>query len=122
MQFDRDLVFACIFDRTLENNLMPVNLRAEFVFDAVHNTLRGNGSKGLAGLTGLQRKDEPRLTDSARQFFRLVQLAGFALGTLLLQRIELTQCARSDFMCFPVRQEIIARITTTHLDYVRLST
>jgi hypothetical protein len=72
MQLDRDLVFAGIFDRTLKNNLMPVNLRPEFVFDAVHNILRGNGSKGLAGLACLQRKDEARLTDSARQFFRLV--------------------------------------------------
>src|SRR4029453_3301047 len=100
MQLDSDLVFAGFFDRTLKNNLMPVNLRAEFVFDAVHNILRGNGSKSLAGLAGLQRKYEPCLTDSARQFFCLVQFAGFALGALLLQRIELTQCPRSASLCF----------------------
>src|SRR5581483_5225914 len=107
------------FDWPLKNNLMPVNLRAEFVLDAVHNILSGNGSKCLACFPGFQRKHEARFTDSARQFFCLVQFAGFPLCTLLLQRIELTQCARSDFVCFPAWQEIIARITTTHLDYVR---
>src|SRR5213592_308581 len=86
MQLDRDLVFAGIFDRTFKNNLMPVNLRTEFVFDAVHNILRGNRSKGLASLAGLQRKDEPCLTNSAPQFFRLVQFSGFALSALFLQR------------------------------------
>src|SRR4029453_15116839 len=47
MQLNRDLMFAGIFNRTLKNNLMPVNLRAEFVLDAVHNVLRSDGSKGL---------------------------------------------------------------------------
>ena len=122
MQLDRDFVFAGIFDRTLKHNLVPVDLRAEFVLEPVHNILRGNGSKCLAGLAGLQREDELRLADSARQFFCLVQLAGFALGAFLLQIIELTQGARRDFVCFAVRQEIIARIAATHFDDVRLGT
>src|SRR5205814_2471460 len=95
---------------------------SEFVLDPTHNILRCNGSKCLAGFARLKRKDEPRLSDSACQFFCFVQLTGFALGALLLQRIDLTQCARSDFMCFSPRQKIIARITTAHLDYVRFST
>src|SRR5438552_12262757 len=37
MQPDRDLLFAGIFDGALENNFVPVNLRAEFVFEAVHD-------------------------------------------------------------------------------------
>src|SRR4030095_12004633 len=67
-------------------------------------------------------KTERGFADSAPQFFCLVQLACFALGSLLLQRIDLTQGARSDFMCFSVRQKIIARIAPTHFDYVRLGT
>jgi hypothetical protein len=46
----------------------------------------------------------------------------FALGAFLLKRIELAQRARCDLICLSARQEVIARITTTHLDYVRLST
>ena len=122
IQFDRYLVFAGVFDWALKENFMPVNFGAEFVFDTVHNILRGNGSKRLPGLAGLEREDEPSLTDSARQFFCLVQFAGFALGALLLQRIDLTQGARSDFMCLSVRQKIIACIAPTHFDYVRLGT
>jgi hypothetical protein len=122
VQLNWDLVFTGIFDRTLKNNLVSVNLRAELVLDAIHNILRGNGPKGLAGLAGLQRKDEPRLPDSARQFFCLVQLAGFALGAFLFECVELAQSARCDLVCLSARQEIIARIAAAHFDYVRLST
>jgi hypothetical protein len=66
MQFDRHLVFARIFDRTLENNLVPINVRAEFIFEAIHDVLRRDGSKCLPCLASLQREDEPRLPNSAR--------------------------------------------------------
>jgi len=39
MQLDRDFVFTGIFDWALKDNFMPVNLGAEFVFDAVRNIL-----------------------------------------------------------------------------------
>src|SRR6266511_4710174 len=122
MQLDRDLMLAGVFNWAFQNNFVSINFRAELIFDAVHNILRGDWPKCLSCLAGLQCEDEPRLTDSAREFFCLVQLAGFALGALLLQSVDLTQRTWSDFVCFPVRQEIIARITTTHLDYVRLGT
>jgi hypothetical protein len=40
VQLDRDLMFAGIFDRTLENNFVPIDLRADFVLEAVHDVLR----------------------------------------------------------------------------------
>src|SRR3989442_7372477 len=39
VQLDRDLVLTGVLDWALENNFVPVNFRAEFVFDAVHDVL-----------------------------------------------------------------------------------
>jgi hypothetical protein len=72
MQPDRHFVFTGVFDRAFQNDLVPINFRAEFVFDAVHDVLRRDRSKRFARFAGLQREDKPRLTDSTRQFFCLV--------------------------------------------------
>src|SRR6266516_1614971 len=72
MQSDRDLVLAGICDGALEDNFVPVNLGAELVFAPVHDVRRGDGSKCFASLAGLEREDEPRFTDSARQLFCLI--------------------------------------------------
>ena len=73
-----------------------------------------------AGLASLQCKNKPRLADAAREFLSLVQLACFAFSALLLKRIKLAQSRRCNFVRHFARQKIIARITATHLDQVRL--
>src|SRR4030095_16523887 len=54
MQLDGDFMLAGIFDRVLKNNLVSVNLCADFVFQPVHDVLRCHGSKCFAGLASLQ--------------------------------------------------------------------
>src|SRR5262249_5347223 len=121
-QFDRDLVLTVVLNRPLQNDLMSIDFGAEFVSDPVHNVLRSDGSKRFSGLTSLQAEYEPRFADSTRQVFRLIQLARFALGSLLLESIEFAQCAWRDLVCFPAWQKIIARITAAHFYHVGLST
>src|SRR5207237_7194867 len=41
MQLNRDLVLARIFDWALQNDLVPINLRTELVFETVYDVLRG---------------------------------------------------------------------------------
>ena len=53
-------------------------------------------------------------------FLSVVQLACFAFSALLLKRIKLAQSRRCNFVRHFARQKIIARITATHLDHVRL--
>ncbi len=66
VQFDRDLVLTGVFDRPLQNDFMSIDFGAEFVFNPVHNVLRGDGSKRLSGFTCLQGEEEPCLANSAR--------------------------------------------------------
>src|SRR5262245_12500765 len=40
MQLNGDLVLAGVFDRAFQNNFVPINLCADFVFQAVHDVLR----------------------------------------------------------------------------------
>src|SRR6478735_2461394 len=122
MQFDGDLVLASVLDRSLQNNFVSIDLCADFVFQPVHDVLCRYGSKCLAGLASLQCENKPRLADAARQFLSLVQLACFAFSALLFKRIKLTQSRRCNFVRHFARQKIIARITATHLDQVRLGT
>ena len=88
MQFDRDFVFAGVFDRALQHNFVSIDLCADFVFEPIHDVLRGDRSKCLAGLAGLQCKSESHFADATREFFRLVQFARFAFGAFLLERIR----------------------------------
>lgn len=41
MQLNGDLVLARIFDWALQNDLVPINLRTELVFEPIHDVLRG---------------------------------------------------------------------------------
>jgi hypothetical protein len=65
--------------------------------------LGSNRPERLARFTRFQCEDESCFADSARQFFRFVQLTRFALGALLLESIELTQRARGDLVCLAAR-------------------
>src|SRR6266700_4194774 len=120
MQLDGYLVLAGVFDRALQNNFVSVNLCADFVFQPVYDVLCRYRSKCFAGLASLQCKNKPRLADAAREFLSLIQLACFAFSALLLKPIKLAQSRRRNFVRHFAWQEIIARITATHLDQVRL--
>src|SRR5262245_8018939 len=120
VQLDGDFVLAGVFDRALQNNFVSVDFCAHFVFQAVHDVLRCHRPKCFAALASLQGENKPCFADAARQFLSLVQLACFAFSALLLKRIELAQSRRRDFIRHFARQQIIARITSTHLYHVRL--
>src|SRR5215471_7391402 len=104
MQLDRDLVLAGIFDRALQNNFVPVDLRPDFVYQPVHDVLCRYGSKCLAALTRLESKDETRFANATRQFFSLAQFARFAFSALLLKRIKLAQSRWCHFVRHFTRQ------------------
>ena len=72
VQLDRHLVFAGGLDRMFQNQAMTIDLVAEFVLQSLDQILRGDGTKRLAGLAGLQRKDDAQFADPAREFFRFV--------------------------------------------------
>src|SRR4029077_16508634 len=120
MQLNGDLVLAGVFDRPLQSNFVSIDLRADFVFEAVYNVLCRHRSECSTGLASFQCENKPGLADTARQFLSLIQFAPFAFSALLLKRIKLSQSSRRDFMRHFSWQEIIARITATHLDHVRL--
>ena len=42
VQLNGDLVLAGIFDWSLQSDLVSINLRAEFVFQPIHDVLRGD--------------------------------------------------------------------------------
>src|SRR4029077_2672862 len=94
--------------------------RAVLGFDAAYNVLCRHRSECSTGLASFQCENKPGLADTAREFLSLVQLACFAFSALLLKRIKLAQSRRCNFVRHFARQEIIARITATHLDHVRL--
>src|SRR5205809_7193397 len=98
MQLDGDLVLASVFNRSLQNNFVSIDLCADFVFQSVHDVLCRYRSKCFAGLASLQCKNKPRLADAAREFLSLVQLACFAFSALLLKPIKLAQSRRCNFV------------------------
>src|SRR5262245_24770402 len=120
VQLDGNLLLAGIFDRVLKNNFVPINLCTDFVFQAVDDVLRCHRSKCFSSLASLESKNKARFANTPRQFFGLAQFPRLALGPLLLKRIKLTQSGRRDFVRHPARQQVIACITATHLDHVRL--
>src|SRR6266702_1047661 len=122
VQLDRNLVVAGIFDWTFQNNFMPINLCADFIFQSVHDILSCDRSKCFARLAGLQCENKPCFADAARQLLSLIQLPRLALSALLLERIKLAQCGRSDFVGHAARQKVIARVPAAHFDYVGFGT
>src|SRR5215468_7678145 len=75
VQLDRNLVVAGIFDWTFQNNLVPINLCADFISQSVHDILSCDRSKCLARLACLQRENKTCFADAACQFLSLIQLA-----------------------------------------------
>src|SRR4029077_1185882 len=92
VQPDRHFVLTCVFDRALQNNFMPINFYPKLVLEPINDILRSNRPECLTRFTGFQRAHQSRLSNSTRQFFGLVQFARFALGALLLESIEFSQC------------------------------
>ena len=76
----------------LEDDLVAVDFgAAELALEAVRDVLGGDGAEGFAGLAGLEGEGELELVDAAGEFLGLVQLAGFALGALGLELVELLE-------------------------------
>src|SRR6266576_4013342 len=98
MQLDLHFVFACVFDRPLENNLVPINLAADFILQAIDNVLRGDRTESSAGFAGFKRERYSQFSDSVAELFRFVLLARFAFRALLFQIIELPQTRWRDFV------------------------
>src|SRR5438105_5926552 len=86
MQLDLHFVFAGVFNRPLENNLVPINFAADFILRAIDNVLRGDRTESLAGFAGFKRERHSnfpirwlsssasfnsRVSRSARFFFKL---------------------------------------------------
>src|SRR5438045_2678851 len=73
VQPDGDLVLPGIFDRALQNNFVPINIRPKFVFEAVNDVLWSNRPKCFAGLASFQSDNQSRFAASTPQFLGLIQ-------------------------------------------------
>src|SRR5439155_9406861 len=93
VQPDRDFVLTGILDWAFQNDFMPINFRPKLVLEPINDVLGSNRPERLARFARFQREHESCFADSPRQFFRFVQLTGFALGALLLESMELAQSA-----------------------------
>src|SRR5437588_2955295 len=72
MQLDRDLVFAGVLDRSLEHQLVSIDIQAELVLHSIHDVLSGNRTERFARFAGCERKRQARFADLASEFLGFI--------------------------------------------------
>src|ERR1051326_7027872 len=72
MQLNLHLVVAGVFDRPFKEDLVPINLDANLVLEAITNVLRRNRTKSFSRFACCECEDYLQLLDASDQFLRLV--------------------------------------------------
>ena len=115
MQLDRHFVFAGGLDRMLKDEKVTIDLAADLLLEALRQIVRRDRAESLAGLAGLKNEGDLELADAPGKLLGIIQLLGFAFGAFGLERVELTQSPRRDFVSLAGGQKKIARIAAAHL-------
>ena len=65
VQLERHFVFAGRLDRMLEDEMMPIYIAIEFLFQTLGDVVRGNGTESLACFTRVENECDLLLSDAA---------------------------------------------------------
>src|SRR5207248_11378949 len=104
-------MFTSGLNRMFEMNFMTINFITDLVFQSRHDVLCCDRTERFTSLSGFKLKRHAQFIDSACEFLRFVQLAGFALGAFLFQILQLPQARPRHLMGLAVPPKIISGMT-----------